>query len=238
LKSPSHAATANNADQEISDRQLDILKYIQRQLEDHGYPPTIREIGAEVGLRSTNGVAEHLRSLIRKGYLEKEDMKSRALTPTDKARAVTRPAHAAGAAGWQPRAYLKGAVEVPLIGRVAAGLPALAEENIEDVVRLDSYFLGGGRKVFALTVVGESMIGDGIFDGDCVFVRQQETASQGEIVVAIIEGEATVKRFYPEKDRIRLQPSNPKMAPIYVRKADARHSHIAGVVVGVYRKIP
>ncbi len=237
MKSPS-PATANNADQEISDRQLDILKYIQRQLEDHGYPPTIREIGAEVGLRSTNGVAEHLRSLIRKGYLEKEDMKSRALTPTDKARAVTRPAHAGGEGAWQPRAYLKGAVEVPLIGRVAAGLPALAEENIEDVVRLDSYFLGGGRKVFALTVVGESMIGDGIFDGDCVFVRQQETASPGEIVVAIIEGEATVKRYYPEKDRIRLQPSNPKMAPIYVRKSDNRRSHIAGVVVGVYRKIP
>ena len=237
MKTP-QAASANNADQEISDRQLDILKYIQRQLEDHGYPPTIREIGAEVGLRSTNGVAEHLRSLIRKGYLEKEDMKSRALTPTDKARAVTRPARSGGAGDWQPRAYLKGAVEVPLIGRVAAGLPALAEENIEDVVRLDSYFLGGGRKVFALTVVGESMIGDGIFDGDCVFVRQQETASPGEIVVAIIEGEATVKRFYPEKDRIRLQPSNPKMAPIYVRKADHRHSHIAGVVVGVYRKIP
>ncbi len=230
--------TANNADQEISDRQLDILKYIQRQLEDHGYPPTIREIGAEVGLRSTNGVAEHLRSLIRKGYLEKEDMKSRALTPTDKARAVTNPVAAEGAESWQPRAFLKGSVEVPLIGRVAAGLPALAEENIEDVVRLDSYFLGGGRKVFALTVVGESMIGDGIFEGDCVFVRQQETASPGEIVVAIIEGEATVKRFYPEKDRIRLQPSNPKMAPIYVRKADNRRSHIAGVVVGVYRKIP
>jgi repressor LexA len=171
-------------------------------------------------------------------------MKSRALTPTDKARAITRPADATDSAvsndvaAWQPRAYLTGAVEVPLIGRVAAGLPALAEENIEDVVRLDSYFLGGGRKVFALTIVGESMIGDGIFDGDCVFVRQQETANPGEIVVAIIEGEATVKRYYPEKDKIRLQPSNPKMAPIYVHKAEAKRSHIAGVVVGVYRKIP
>ena len=238
MKTATARGTANNADQEISDRQLDILKYIQRALEDHGYPPTIREIGAEVGLRSTNGVAEHLRSLIRKGYLEKEDMKSRALTPTDKARAVTSPAHHSnGATGWRPR-YVTGSVEVPLIGRVAAGLPALAEENIEDVVRLDSYFLGGGRKVFALTVVGESMIGDGIFDGDCVFVRQQETADSGEIVVAIIEGEATVKRYYPEKDRIRLQPSNPSMAPIYIRKSEAKRSHIAGVVVGVYRKIP
>ncbi len=221
---------ANDGDAEISDRQLSILQYIQRQLDDHGYPPTIREIGAEVGLRSTNGVAEHLRTLVDRGYLEKEGMKSRALTPTDKARSLTGEA-------WQPKAYLKGVVEVPLIGRVAAGQPCLAEENIEDVVRLDSYFLGGGRKVFALRVTGESMIGDGIFDGDCVFVRQQDHADPGDIVVAIIEGEATVKRYYPERDKIRLQPSNPAMAPIYVRKADARRGHIAGVVVGVYRKI-
>lgn len=219
-----------NADAELSDRQLSILSLIQKRIEEQGYPPTIREIGAEVGLRSTNGVAEHLRSLVEKGYLEKEDMKSRALTPTDKARAVT-------GGGREPLRSVEGVIEVPLVGRVAAGLPALAEENVEEVVRLDSWFLGGGRKVFALRVEGESMIGDGIFDGDLVFVRQQDTANPGEIVVAIIEGEATVKRWYPEKDRIRLQPSNPRMAPIYVRKSEAKHTTLAGVVVGVYRKL-
>lgn len=219
-----------NGDREISDRQLSILTVIQKRIDEQGYPPTIREIGAEVGLRSTNGVAEHLRSLIEKGYLEKEDMKSRALGLTDKARALT--------GGARPRLReIEGVVEVPLVGRVAAGLPALAEENVEEVVRLDSWFLGGGRKVFALTVEGDSMIGDGIFDGDLVFVRQQETANPGEIVVAIVEGEATVKRYYPEKDRIRLQPSNPRMAPIYVRKSEAKRTHLAGVVVGVYRKL-
>ncbi len=219
-----------NGDGEITGRQLSILEYIQRQVDERGFPPTIREICGEVGLKSTNGVAEHLRTLVDRGYLEKEGMKSRALSPTAKARALTGEA-------WQPKAYLNGVVEVPLVGRVAAGLPAVAEENIEDVVRLDSYFLGGGRKVFALRVAGDSMIGDGIFDGDCVFVRQQDHAEPGDIVVAIIEGEATVKRYYPERDKIRFQPSNPHMAPIYLRKADARRGHLAGVVVGVYRKI-
>ncbi|MHB1844418.1 MAG: transcriptional repressor LexA [Deltaproteobacteria bacterium] len=215
---------------ELSDRQASILRCIQESMEEHGYPPTIREICTQVGLRSTNGVAEHLHSLIRKGYLEKEEMKSRALTPTRKALAAL-------GAEWRPKTFLSGVVEVPLIGKVAAGLPALAEENIEEVVRLDSYFLGGGRRVFALKVEGESMIGDGIFDGDIVFVRQQETADAGDMVVVIIEGEATVKRYHPEKDRIRLQPSNPAMAPIYVRKSDFKRGHIAGLVVGVYRKV-
>ncbi len=215
---------------ELTERQREILRFIQKARGERGYPPTIREIGAEVGLRSTNGVAEHLRSLIRKGYLEKEEMKSRALTPTPKGLSAL-------GDGWRPKAFLTGAVEVPLVGKVAAGLPALAEENIEEVVRLDSYFLGGGRRVFALKVEGESMIGDGIFDGDIVFVRQQESCDPGDMVVAIIEGEATVKRYYPEKDRIRLQPSNPAMAPIYVRKAEFKRGHIAGLVVGVYRKV-
>jgi repressor LexA len=213
-----------------SPRQLDILRYIQRQLQDNGYPPTVREIGEAVGLRSTNGVAEHLRALIRKGYLSKEDMKSRALVPTPKCYAVTGEVRSS-------REAMRGVVEVPLLGRVAAGVPILAEENVEDVVRLDSYFLGGGRKVFALKVQGDSMIGDGILDGDTLFVRQQETASRGDVVVFLIEGEATVKRYYPEGDRIRLQPSNPNMAAIYLRKADFKRGQIAGIVIGVYRKM-
>jgi repressor LexA len=232
-----HGPRSANADTELSDRQLSILSLIQQRIDEQGYPPTIREIGAEVGLRSTNGVAEHLRSLVEKGYLEKEEMKSRALTPTDKGRAATGGGAHASRGSREPLRAVEGVVEIPLVGRVAAGLPALAEENVEEVVRLDSWFLGNGRKVFALRVEGESMIGDGIFDGDLVFVRQQETANPGEIVVAIIEGEATVKRWYPEKDRIRLQPSNPRMAPIYVRKSEAKRTALAGVVVGVYRKL-
>ncbi len=109
-------------------------------------------------------------------------------------------------------------MEVPVIGKVAAGAPILAQENITDHVRIDSMLLGdGGRKVFALRVAGDSMIGDGIFDGDYIFVRKQLQASPGEIVVAMIEDEATVKRYYPEGDRIRFQPSNPRLKPIYVR---------------------
>jgi repressor LexA len=213
-----------------SPRQLEILRTIERHLRDEGYPPTVREIGEAVGLRSTNGVAEHLRALIRKGYLSKQDMKSRALVPTPKC-------YAAVGSMRSPREAMRGIVEVPLLGRVAAGVPILAEENVEDVVRLDSYFLGGGRKVFALKVAGDSMIGDGILDGDTLFVRQQDTANRGDVVVFLIEGEATVKRYYPEGDRIRLQPSNPNMAAIYLRKSDFKRGQIAGIVVGVYRKI-
>jgi repressor LexA len=223
----SHVAKAILDGEGISARQRAILQYIHERVRAQGYPPTIREICTEVGIRSTNGVAEHLRVLIRHGYLEKQGMKSRTLTPTPKGLALL-------GERWPE---LQGSVEVPLLGRVAAGQPILAEENVEDVVRLDSYFLGGGSKVFALRVVGDSMIGDGILDGDCVFVRQQDGAEPGEIVVAIVEGEATVKRYYPEGDRIRLQPSNPDMAPIYLRRIDARRSNLAGVVVGVYRQL-
>ncbi len=231
LKLVSSAARVARSKDVPSPRQIDILRYIQKQLHEQGYPPTVREIGEAVGLRSTNGVAEHLRALIRKGYLAKDEMKSRALVPTQKCYA------ALGGEERSPREVMRGMVEVPLLGRVAAGVPILAEENVEDVVRLDSYFLGGGKKVFALKVVGESMIGDGILDGDTLFVRQQEHAAKGEIVVFLIEGEATVKRYYPEGDRIRLQPSNPAMAPIYLRKQDFKAGQIAGVVVGVYRRM-
>src|SRR5580698_3820916 len=120
-----------------SPRQLEILRTIERHLRDEGYPPTVREIGEAVGLRSTNGVAEHLRALIRKGYLAKDDMKSRALVPTPKCYA------AIGGQERTPRELMKGVVEVPLLGKIAAGAPILAEENVENVVRLDSYFLGG-----------------------------------------------------------------------------------------------
>jgi repressor LexA len=127
--------------------------------------------------------------------------------------------------------------EVPILGRVAAGQPLLAVESVEDKVQVDSFFLGGHREVFGLRVVGESMIEDGIYDGDYVFVKKTSTASKGDTVVAMIEGEATVKRYYPEGEKIRFQPANCNMEPIYVHQKDFRSVDIIGLVVGVYRKM-
>jgi len=128
-------------------------------------------------------------------------------------------------------------VEINIIGRVAAGQPILAVENVEDTVKIDRVLVGGHREVFGLRIVGESMIEDGIFDGDYVFVKKTAVARSGEIVVAMIEGEATVKRYFPEGDRIRFQPANSNMSPIYVRKAEFKSVDIIGIVVGVYRKL-
>ncbi len=130
-------------------------------------------------------------------------------------------------------------VEVPIVGQVAAGMPMLAVENIEDTVKMDRFFLGPNREheVFALRVTGESMIDDGIFNGDYIFVRKQLTADQGDIVVAMIDGEATVKRFFPEGDRIRFQPANEAMDPIYVERSEFKSVDLIGVVIGVYRRV-
>ena len=128
-------------------------------------------------------------------------------------------------------------IDVPVVGRVAAGVPLLAVENVEDTVAVDRFFIGQTREVFALRVKGESMIEDGIFDGDYIFVRKQLQASRGDIVVAMIEDEATVKRYYPEGENIRFQPANAAMQPIIVRKRDWKSVNLIGVVVGVYRKM-
>lgn len=210
------------ANQGLTERQQMVLDFIRRCIRDRGYPPTIREIGGHMGIRSTNGVSDHLKALERKGYLLRDELKSRALRPADLAVA----------------APLDGdLVEVPIVGRIAAGQPLLAQEHITDTVKVDSFFLGANQRVFALRVVGDSMIGDGIFDGDYIFVRKQVRAEPGQIVVVLIEDEATVKRYYPEGDRIRLQPSNPTMDPIYVRADAFRETAILGVVVGVYRRM-
>lgn len=214
--------------EELTDRQKEILKFILKETENRGFPPTIREIGEEMDIRSTNGVNDHLKALERKGYLWRGEQQSRSLVPTKRARLVL---------GLGQRKET-GMVDVPLLGRVAAGAPLLAAENVEDSVRIDSFLLGGsGKEVFALRVKGESMIDDGIYDGDYLFVRKTPSAPAGEIVVALIEDEATVKRFFPEGDRIRLQPANKNMDPIYVHKSEFRSTMILGVVVGVYRQI-
>jgi repressor LexA len=215
--------------EEITDRQKEILTFIQKTTEERGFPPTIREIGEEMDIRSTNGVNDHLKALERKGYLTRGEQQSRSLVPTKRARMIL----GVGAKKTDP-SFL----EIPLLGRVAAGAPILAQENIQDTVRIDSFLLGGsGKEVFALRIKGSSMIEDGIHDGDFIFVKKAPNAAPGEIVVALIEDEATVKRYFPEGDRIRFQPANKDMEPIYVSRAEFKQTMILGKVVGVYRKM-
>ena len=214
--------------EELTDRQREILSFIVKETENRGFPPTIREIGEEMDIRSTNGVNDHLKALERKGYLNRGEQQSRSLVPTKRARMVL------GFGAKKDASF----VDVPLLGKVAAGAPLLATENVEDSVRIDSFLLGGsGKEVFALRVKGESMIEDGIYDGDYLFVKKTPSASSGEIVVALIEDEATVKRYYPEGDKIRFQPANAKMEPIYVHKSQFRSTMLLGIVVGVYRQM-
>lgn len=200
----------------LTERQQEVLDFIQTKIERDGYPPTIREIGTELGIKSTNGVNDHLKALERKGYLNRDVAKSRACVPVD---------------------LNDDLVDVPVLGRIAAGEPLLAIEEAEDTVRIDRFLLGKSREVFALRVVGESMINDGIHDGDFIFVQKQRTAARGSIVVAMIDGEATVKRYFPEGDRIRFQPANDTMLPIYVAAKEFRDTQILGIVVGVYRRM-
>jgi len=215
--------------EELTGRQREILQFIVKETEERGYPPTIREIGEEMDIRSTNGVNDHLKALERKGYVLRGEQQSRALVPTKRARLVL------GIGAGRRDANL---VEVPVLGRVAAGVPLLAVENVEDSVKIDSFLLGGsGKEVFALRVKGESMIEDGIHDGDYLFVRKTPTATAGDIVVALIDDEATCKRYFPEGDRIRFQPANRTMTPIYINKSQFRSTMILGQVVGVYRKV-
>lgn len=200
----------------LTDRQREVLDFITESIRKRGYPPTLREIGSHFGIKSTNGVNDHLRALEKKGFLHREDLKSRAL---------------------RPLVSEDNFVEVPVLGKVAAGQPLLAVQNYEDTVKIDRFFIGQTREVFALRVKGESMIEAGIFDGDYVFIRKQLQASPGEIVVAMIGDEATVKRYYPDGDTIRFEPANASMSAIVVRKRDFRSVNILGVVIGVYRKM-
>lgn len=231
--------------QGLTQRQQMVLDFIRQSITERGYPPTLREIGARMGIRSTNGVNDHLRALERKGYLTREDMKSRALRPTTQAGGQ---AHGESSvlAGANSVANELGElspmndddmVDIPVLGRVAAGLPLLAEEHVIDTVRIDRGLVKGGREVFGLRVHGDSMIDAGILSGDYIFVKKQLTAQRGEIVVALIGDEATVKYYFPEKDYVRFQPANKTMAPILVRAADFRPTMLLGVVVGVFRRV-
>lgn len=228
--------------QPLTDRQQAILDFIRKSIRDRGYPPTLREIGAQMGIRSTNGVSDHLRALERKGYLRREDMKSRALRPVDLptkrgARALD------GDPGWNDEREIRidrdepanDVMSIPLLGRVAAGSLTMATQNIEQYLSVDPSLLKSRGETFALKVRGDSMIEAGIHNGDVLFVRRQPTAEQGEIVVALVGEEATVKRYYKERDHIRLQPENSGMKPIYVRRTESGSFSILGVAVGLFR---
>jgi repressor LexA len=212
--------------EEISTRQKQVLAYIAEYTSGHGYPPSVRDIGAEVGLASPSTVFSHLTSLEQKGYIRRERDSARAIIILEK--------------GWEAlgvrppdsgRQEQLNVVELPLVGRVAAGEPIYADENIEDYVAVPTQ-LGGDRGSFLLTVHGESMIEAGINDGDYVVVREQPTADNGDIVVAMIGEDATVKTFYREKDSIRLQPQNAAFEPIY-----SRDVQIVGKVVALLRTL-
>ncbi|MGI4791891.1 MAG: transcriptional repressor LexA [Janthinobacterium lividum] len=201
----------------ISNRQKQILSYIQQHMDVHGYPPTVREIGTAVSLSSSSTVHAHLKTLQEQGHIERDAVLTRAIKLTPNSSGEGRP-------------MSKSVIQVPIIGTVAAGKPRLAVEDVEDVFPLPSDFISGDG--FILEVRGDSMIDDGIHDGDYVVVRRQQTADNGETVVAMIESEATVKRFYKEKQRIRLQPANKRMKPMYFDDVQ-----IAGKVVGLVRKM-
>lgn len=215
--------------QKLTQRQKAVLDYICESIQDRGYPPTLREIGNHLGIKSTNGVNDHLRALERKGYLTREDMKSRTLRPTNTFLQQT--------GLKQSSANDADMVDIPILGRVAAGIPLEAVETSMDTVRIDRMLIGTRGEVFGLKVSGDSMIEAGIHDGDYVFVKKQLEAPRGACIVALVGDEATCKYYYPEKQHIRLEPANSEMAPILIPRTDWRETAILGVVVGVYRKL-
>ena len=198
----------------ITDKQREILEYIKSEILNRGFPPAVREICEAVNLKSTSSVHAHLESLEKNGYIRRDPTKPRAIEIVDDNFNLVR----------------REMVNVPVLGRVAAGEPLLAIENVESYFPIPAEFMPNAQ-TFILNVVGESMINAGILDGDKVIVEQTEDAQNGDIVVALVDDSATVKRFYKEKDYYRLQPENDYMDPIIVHD----QLQILGKVIGVYR---
>jgi len=199
----------------LTERQRQVLQYIKQEIHAKGYPPSVREIGEAIGLSSSSTVHGHLARLEEKGYIRRDPTKPRAIEVLDGALGEIR----------------KRLINVPVVGRVTAGQPILAEQNIEDHFPLPADFVQD-EDVFFLTVQGESMIEAGILDGDYVLVRRQQAARNGDIVVALLEDEATVKRFFRETGHVRLQPENRFMDPILVKEVQ-----ILGKVIGLVRRM-
>lgn len=203
--------------EDLSQKQIEILLYIKKEIQTKGYPPAVREICKGVDLKSTSTVHGHLETLEAKGYIRKDPTKPRAIEILDKDDDFL--------------LIKKKTLDVPIVGKVTAGSPILAVENIEDTYPVPLE-LAEGHEVFLLKVQGESMIEAGILDGDLVLVQEQNVAINGDIVVALLEDEATIKRFFKEKDQIRLQPENQFMEPIYTKEVS-----ILGKVTGLFRKM-
>ena len=209
------------ASRPISKKQKEILECIKSEILKRGFPPTVRDICEKVGLKSTSSVHAHLETLERNGYIRRDPTKPRAIEILDDDFGLTR----------------REMVNVPMIGTVAAGQPILAQENIEGYFPVPAEHMPPEQS-FMLRVKGDSMINAGIFDGDQVLVRQQSTAVNGDIVVALLDDSATVKTYYKEKGHIRLQPENDTMDPIIVDGQDGQSLHILGTVFGVFRLFP
>ena len=212
---------------DLTKRQQEIFDFIKRYSAKYGYPPTVRDIGKAVGLASSSTVHTHLANLERLGLLRRDPTKPRAIELLDRVRGDV------GGAVETVTGNVRNLVRpgLPLVGQVAAGQPILAEENIEDYVQVPP-IAGGEEGEYVLRVRGESMKDIGILEGDYVVVRPQDTATDGEIVVALVGEEATVKRFFRETDHVRLQPENDAMEPI--RSKDVR---VLGRVVGLFRNV-
>jgi repressor LexA len=207
-------------DLKLTKRQQEIFEFIKQYSRRHGYPPTVRDIGKAIGLTSSSTVHAHLANLEKIGLLRRDPSKPRAIEMLDRA---------ASTAASSVRSLVRPGL--PLVGQVAAGQPVLAEENIEDYIQTPT-FAGGDDGGYLLRVRGESMKDVGIMDGDLVVVRPQETAEDGDIVVALVGDEATVKRFFQESDHVRLQPENEAMEPIRSRDVS-----VLGRVVGLMRSM-
>ncbi len=221
----------------MKEREKRILEYMKAEIREKGYPPTVREICSALGIKSTSTVHKDIANLEKEGYLKKDPARPRALLVVDEGFDQLNAVKAASSmnaipGGRGPEVERTDIVDVPVVGRIAAGTPILAEQNIEDSFPIPSRFVGNGT-TFMLTVHGESMIEAGIMDGDYILVEQCNTARNGDMVVAMVDGfesEATVKTFYKEADHIRLQPENSCMSPIIVQDAK-----ILGKVKGVFR---
>lgn len=199
----------------LTKRQKEVLVFVQRYADAHGYPPSVREIGQALGLTSSSTVHSHLSALEKKGFLRRDPSKPRALEILRDEREIP----------------VKKIVSIPVVGGVTAGQPILAQQNIEDYFPLPADFIRA-EECFMLKVRGDSMIDAGIYDGDLLVVRRQHSARDGDIVVARLDDEATVKRFYREGDRIRLQPENSRLQPIF-----ARELAIEGIALAVIRRL-
>lgn len=220
------------ATSQLTDRQRQVLDFIRASIRDNGFPPSVREIGDALGLKSSSSVQSHLNALEKKGYIERASSSARALTVNDRLVSELPDIDPEDLPDIEPMdEVFRNVVPLPLLGRVAAGVPILAEQNIEETIGLPTQIVGDANS-FLLTISGESMIEAGIFDGDIVVVREQSTASDGDIVVAMIDDEATVKTFFREPDCIRLQPQNPTMEPIYSTDVT-----ILGKVTALFRTI-